>query len=95
MIDLERERETCQTLRRRFLALALRVEVSLILFHTKPPESCFFTISITLVPQNAPTISPFPLLLLLLFSSLPFNYGPPSAAALMYFGTVSKRRRIM
>lgn len=57
----ERERErTCQTRRRRFLALALRVGVSLILFHTRPPESCFFTISITLVPQNAPAI-PVPL----------------------------------
>lgn len=36
------------------MALALRVEVSLILFQTRPPESCFFTISSTLVPQNAP-----------------------------------------
>lgn len=45
---------TCQTRRRRFLALALRVEVSLILFQRRPPESCFFTNSSTLVPQNAP-----------------------------------------
>lgn len=49
---------TCQTRCRRFLALALRVEVSLILFQTRPPESCFFTISITLVPQNAPIPPP-------------------------------------
>lgn len=49
-----RRRRTCQTRRRRFLALALRVEVSLILFHRRPPESCFFKISRTLVPQNAP-----------------------------------------
>ena len=45
---------TCQTRRRRVLALALRVEVSLIRFQMRPPESCFFTISITRVPQNAP-----------------------------------------
>lgn len=52
----EEEGDTCQTRRRRFLALALRVVVSFILFQTSPPESCFFTISITLVPQNAPPI---------------------------------------
>jgi len=53
---IEREAETCQTRRRRFLALALRVVVSLILFQRSPPESCFFTISITRVPHNAPPI---------------------------------------
>jgi len=48
---------TCQTRRSRFLALAFRVVVSLILFQTSPPESCFFTISITRVPHNAPPIT--------------------------------------
>lgn len=49
---------TCQTRRRRVLALALRVGVSLIRFQRRPPESCFFTISITRVPQNAPIPPP-------------------------------------
>lgn len=47
----------CQTRSMRFLALALRVVVSFILFHSRPDESCFFTISITLLPQNAPILS--------------------------------------
>lgn len=61
-MEKSRKEWTCQTRRMRFLALALRVVVSLILFHTRPPESCFFTSSMTRVPQNAPI---FILLLLL------------------------------
>lgn len=53
---------TCQRRFRRFLALFLRVVVSLIRFHNSPGESFRFTTSSALVAQNAaaPPDSPPP-----------------------------------
>ena len=45
---------TCQRRFRRFLALFLRVVVSLIRFHNRPGESFLFTTSSARVAQNAP-----------------------------------------